>query len=701
MPDAPFVNPKDAGKGEEGIVKYWRTELDLASRHEADWRKRGKKVVERYRDEKKRAGKQFNILWSNTETLKPAVYSATPEPDVRRRHLDDDPVGKEAAETLERALSFLADGGDFDEDMEAARDDMLLPGRGVLRVVLESDIQTRAPISIQREDETEPAFFLDDEPVVPDGEDANGNAFVEQIGEQTVRTEYVAWDDFRIFPAGVRRWRDAYGIGFKHVLTRTELVDQFGAIGKSVPLNFTMLKGEEKDKEHNEPLKRAVVWEIWDKRSRQRLWTADGFDKLVDREDDPLGLRGFFPTPAPLYAISTTDTMVPIPEFTIYQDQADELDEITARIALLIKAIKVRGLYAAAIKEFRDLLQGEDNELLPVEDWASMRDRGGLEGAVTWMPIEQIAKVLVSLYQQRELLKQEIFEITGLSDLIRGSTNASETATAQRLKGNFGQFRMTPRQKPVARYARDLFRIMAEIVAEHFTQDNLVRMTGMQLPSQDDKVQAKAVVTRAEQAGQPVPAEIQQMLEKSTWEDVMQLLRDDKTRGFRIDIETDSTVQPDADQERQAATEFTAAVTQFLTTAIEVVGAEPALAKVMGEMLKMSVRRFKVGRTVEDAIDEALLEIEQKAQQPRPDPEAEAAQAETARKDQESQAGIERKQQESVASLAMKRESMQAETALKQQEAQIAAILKFLEAKFGAEIESFKARQQTQGAQNG
>ena len=96
----------EAAGGPDDTVRHWRGELDRAERAQRDWTRRAAKVVERYRAEKRIDGRRrFNILWANTEILKPVIYSQTPAPDVRRRYLDDDPVGREASLVLERALS--------------------------------------------------------------------------------------------------------------------------------------------------------------------------------------------------------------------------------------------------------------------------------------------------------------------------------------------------------------------------------------------------------------------------------------------------------------------------------------------------------------------------------------------------------------------------------------------------------------------
>ena len=46
------------------------------------------------------------------------------------------------------------------------------------------------------------------------------------------------------------------------------------------------------------------------------------------------------------------------------------------------------------------------------------------------------------LYQQREQIKAVIYELTGLSDIARGASKASETLGAQQLKSQWGSIRL-------------------------------------------------------------------------------------------------------------------------------------------------------------------------------------------------------------------------------------------------------------------
>src|SRR5689334_424820 len=94
------------------IAIKWKADIELYERLTADWRQRGSKVVQRYMDERLYgmngiasdvyAEAKFNILWSNVQTMMPAVYSRTPKPEVCRRYQDRDPVGRVASTILER-----------------------------------------------------------------------------------------------------------------------------------------------------------------------------------------------------------------------------------------------------------------------------------------------------------------------------------------------------------------------------------------------------------------------------------------------------------------------------------------------------------------------------------------------------------------------------------------------------------------------
>ncbi len=665
----------DIGTEPADKVRRWKQEIELAEKAVKKWHKAGEEVVKRYRDEEGSKNSRFNVLWSNTETLKPAIYGQPPTPDVRRRITDPakpDPVGRAAAMVLERGLSFSIDDYDFDGVMNQCVEDYLLPGRGTARVryipTMAMGEPPRMPLEVVQDfdefGEATSRFMLGQVSVSPDlvqqGEDGQpymlGEA-VEEVVYEEASCEYVFWQDRLESPA--RIWEEVRWVGYRSRLSRQELRDQFPGVGDKVTLDWAPGEFTTKDAgDIPEFFKKATVWEIWDKDSKKVIAIAKGYDEAPLKEwDDPLELEGFFPEPRPLDFVTTTSSRIPIPVYKVYQDQAEELNVVTQRINKLISMLKVRGVFDKVEGAIEHILNKPDGTLVGVENFAELVEKGGLDRVISFLPIEQIANVLQGLYLQRDQIKRTIHEITGLSDIVRGSTDPRETKGAQQLKAEFSSLRLQNPQRKVQRYARDLLRIKAEVIAEHFGDDMLRQISGLDLPSEEQKAAAQQQVKAAAQQGQPPGKDIQQMLGKPTWDEVTALLRDDGARGFRIDIETDSTIQIDEGKAKQESVEMIQAVTSFIKESAVVAQQSPALAPFMMQLLKLGLRSFKPGRLVEEAMDEAMAQLEQAGPAPQP---GQAEAAEKAKAEQEKQQAEAEKQQAEAAKQAREQQQDEA-----------------------------------------
>ena len=566
-----------------GPSRYWQNELEQASQFERDWRERGNRVVERYRDE--RGGNavigpiasRFNILWANTETLKGALFARMAKPDVRRRFPDPNPAARQVAILLERTLSYDLDTYDASRPLRSALEDYLLPGRGVVWVVYEPII-IKEKIKVEVKD--------DDIDIVEEEE-------VEHVGDQRCRFEYVHWQDYRESPS--RRPEDATWRARRHLFTRDELVGRGFAHAYEVPL--TWMPDTDSNEQLDEIYNRAEVWEIWDKVQRKRLFVSSGFKDLLAEDDDPYQLEDFFPTPVPLIAVRTNNTSIPVPEFTLYQDQADELDRVTSRITHLIEGLKRRGVYDSSVPELANLATAGDNDFVPSENFSSLAQKGGLSVVFQTEDISQISAVLQGLYTQRAQVLQIIYEVTGISDIIRGGgTKASESATAQQLKAQYGSMRLRLRQDAIQKYIRGLFRIKAELIAENYEPEILERITGMEVT-----------------------------------DEMLQIMRNDKTRHYQIDVETDSTVFADEEEMKRTRVEFANVMGGYLVQAIEATRNAPELTPIAFEILKFVSGAWKIGRNFEDVIDQTESQVMQQLQAmqqqpPQPDPEERIAQ---------------------------------------------------------------------------
>ena len=581
------------------------------------WQARVTKILRRYRDDARTKGEndqaKFNILWSNVQTLIPAVYAKLPKADVSRRFSDNDPVGRVASLLLERALDYeIEHYPHFRSGMKNVVEDRFLGGRGVLWVRYDPHISPQddgLQVTEDVETEASEAPEITDDAPVGEGDIANqagGQEMqpAEQIDYECSPSDYVHWKDFGHTPA--RTWEEVPQVWRWVYMSEEALEERFGEErAKLIPINTgpDMLSKVGQASRLND---KAKICEMWDKDSGEAVWFHESLPDVLDRRADPLGLEGFFPCPKPLYATLTSDNLVPVPDFSLYQDQANELDILSDRIDGLVKALRVRGVYDQSVPELQRLLtEGDNNALIPVDKWTALSEKGGLKGAIDLLPIDMIAEALQQAYRAREDIKAQIYEITGISDIVRGQGQASETATAQRIKGQYAGLRLQSMQESVAMFATETLRIMAQIICSKYQPETILAYAAAaQLSPQDQQLIPQAV----------------------------QLLKDKPLRKFRVEVAADSLVQLDEDQEKKDRSEFIIALTSFMEKAVPAAQSAPQLLPVMMSALRFLVGGFKAGRLMEGAIDDAAQKLQaaadQAAQQPpKPDPEVMKANA--------------------------------------------------------------------------
>lgn len=667
----------------DAFVNFWLEQLDAAKQEFKDWETRCKKIKRRYRDERSETqdgtatpGFRFNALWSNIQTLMPAVYINPPKPVAERRFLDKDTLARYASMTLERSLSVQIEVGYLHASMQKAVLDWLLYGRGVVWERYEP--KYGEPMDLG---ETEDA----EKPADPGAKGETEEA-VRPVTYEKVCTDYVAYDKFRHSPAAI--WDDVWWVAKEEMLTRRQLRERFKGKYNGKPIaDLIPLQSADKDKQKDDgkgkKLPRACIWEIWDKSRRQVIFIApDWPNAVVEKADDPLNLETFWPCPEPLYATLTNDTLVPVPDFVEYQDQADELDNLTARIKALTDAVRVNGVYDSSVPELKRILQeGADNRMIGVKNWSELTSKGGLAKSMDFVPFKEVVEALLGLYEARDRVKADMAEITGLSDIIRGQAQGqAKTATEQRIKGQFASLRLEDRKKAVARFCRDAIRIAAEIISEQFEPKLLAEMTGM-VPfittELEDDMQGAAITQQQPGMGHnggppmqspplapagvsppqavgapggsglppaagmqpPQPPDVNALAEQKFLE-ACELLKSDKMRTFRIDIETDSTVEVDKQDAKDSVVELFTALGGMLEKAIPAGQALPELVPALGQSLLFAFRRFGAGRDVEGAWENAVDQMIRKAKNPpppQPSPEQIKAEAEKQKLEMESQ----------------------------------------------------------------
>jgi len=654
-------------------LQRWLNVIHAYDNEFKKWDARTTKIIRRYRDDIRNNGAtgseaaRFNVLWSNVQTLIPAVYSKLPKADVSRRFSDNDPVGRVASLLIERALDYeIEHYPDFRSSMKNCVEDRFLGGRGVAWV--------RYDPHLRKQDVPEDGYQITEDVETDEAGEggdihnptAGNEGEPEEIEYECAPTDYVHWRDFGHNCA--RTWEEVTCVWRWVYMTRNALEERFPDKAKQIPTDTSPegLTGYGQTRKENNT---AKICELWDKESGKVFWLTEGIPEILDERDDPLELEGFFPCAKPLYATTTSDSLIPIPDFVLYQDQANELDILTDRIDGLVKALRVRGVYDASQPALQRLLtEGDNNTLIPVDKWMAFSEKGGLKGSIDLLPLNDIANALLQCYQAQANIKGQIYEITGISDIIRGQTAASETATAQQIKGQYAGLRLRALQESVALFATELLRLKAQIICSKFQPQTILMYA------------AAAQMSEADQ--QHIP-------------EAMQLIQSDALRAFRIEVAADSLVQLDETQTKQERVEFINALANFMREALPVGQQTPELVPMLMQVIRFGVAGFKQARQIEGSIDQALQKLVAKAaqaeQNPKADPEAMKIQAEQQAAQAELQAKMQIEQGKAQSDMQIEQMKAQMLQQSEQQRQQFEAQMKMQEMAAQEQFERWKA----------
>jgi hypothetical protein len=674
------------------IVGWLKDEIDTHERLFDKFLRRGRKILKKYRDvrsPREDAITRYNILWANVQTRLPALYARNPKPIVERRYKDRDPIGRTAAEILERSIEFTLDNvNDFFYVMRLAIQDYELPGLAMVWCRYEPHFHKPELDAAKEEGAQEGKQNAETKSEGSDiTSDEEDEVEEEQLKYEETIVDYVSWEDCGW--SWARTWQEVRLLWKRAYMDRDELRERFTNLTEEeilqIPLDWSPKNLT--DTQIKITRKKAVVYEIHDKHKRCRYWLVKNFHKLLDERDDDLGLHRFFPAPRPLMANTLSDELLPTPNYTFYQDQANEIDELSTRIVQITKALKVAGVRDTSAEGLDRLLsEGVENQLVPISGWAAAKDKGGLAGSFELLPMKEIAETLGFLREQRKELIEDVYQLTGIPDIVRGMSDPTETATAQEMKGSFHILRIQDAQFEVQRFARDVIRIVGEIVAG-YDIETLKQISGVKLLTNAEKqqlqqqlalqqqaaAQAQQAAPSSPQGGNPPGAAPPQMamagggaqspqgqaapgmmhpgaaptpgapaagqappspdklalLELPTWEEVENLLQNPVHREFRLDIETDSTVRMDDDAEKNSRVELVTAVGGFLDKAVMAGSTAPEIIPMLGELMMFAIRSFKSARPIEQAFEDAMDALQKAASQPKgPPPEVQKAMAE-------------------------------------------------------------------------
>lgn len=621
----------------------WDVRIERAEKFFEKALEHGQKVYRRYQDCREDDGfqsavKRANLFYSNVATIKQSLFNSMPQVDVSRLHKGDydDDVARVAALILQRAVTYeVQSSPTFTEAVQAAILDRLVPGVG--QCWLSFGVDMTMPGDTEGSDSGNPAP-TPAEPVP---------------GSEHIKHETVYWEDFIYEPA--RCWAQVTWAGRRLNLTKDEVEKRWGA---ETVAELSSIKNQGGITPREITDNKYLIYEIWDKSTKKVHYVAKGRSEPIETLDDPYKLRDFWPFPAPLLANPTTTAFLPVTDYYIAQDQYQQLDVLYARIGLIVDAVKVAGVYASdQSSAIENMLKSGENKLIPVDNWAMFAENGGVKGIIDWFPIDTVVGVLQNLQLQFEATKAVLYEITGMSDIIRGASNQYETASAQEIKAQFASVRMNGYQRDVANFVSQVLSIMAEMIVSLYSDQKLAAIVGP-LNSADMPFAGPA----------------------------LQLLRDKFLATARVSVKADSLVQADWALEKGQRMELMGYLAQFLNGAMPMIQQNPAMGQMMLSMMKWTVTGFRGSQEVEGVIDQQLTLMQQAEQQakmnpqpPPPDPEVIKAQADAAYQQREMEMAAQRHQfdmQQQAAEAAAKERESQMQFALMEQQARFDALLK-------------------------
>lgn len=507
-------------------------------------------------------GCEFAILWSNVQTLRPALFGQLPKINISKRHKNVNQMSALALQIAEQVADYIADNAFLKQAIMEAVNARLVLGRGQIWFAYRADIQG------------------------------------DMVNDEKITVEYVPYKDFGHSVVG--QWSDVSRVWRKVYLTKSE-AESFFDDNKRIldKLNFSddadISEGDldDADKKKKDS---ACVYEVWCKDTKAVYFIDKSLGHILLKKPVATELTNFFPCPKPLYATKAENSLFPKPDYFFYEPQAHLLEKLAEKQRTVLEMIKSVGLYDSSKGSIQDLLTSEHGTMLPLGDDTILAE-GGVASLFTMLDITQYANMLSVINNAIDVTKSAIYEITGIADIIRGQGQSNVTATTDGIKAKFATLRLSEMQDNVQEFIHDAYMIMVEMGLLCLTPDAL------------DKIVEIEEINRLKTDN---PEQI---------EALMAFIKNIKDFNFKIDIETDSTVKINQDADKADRMEF---VNMFSTLMGQAIQAPKELLPLTANVLKFAVASFRGGRELENEINNAidnLVKASAVPAPPKPDPE--------------------------------------------------------------------------------
>ena len=715
------VQPKPTVEKYSG--RWWKNEITRAEERRKKFIEAAEESIRVYNAQKQvgvlnDAERRLNVWWYCTNTLLPAYYSSTPKAEVNLRKRSGSLPYELGSVVLERNAQYAMDVHfDFDKIGYQAALQFLLTGQAVLWARYVAEFETAyEEYAVIRDSKGK---LIDIEGNDYEGEEEEleereggiliGGMQVQKKTSEKAIIEVVQYNDYYCNDA--RSEAEIEWQARKAFLDRSQAESMFGPeIADQLTYDsFPEVIKKDIARQDDRYEGKAELYEIWDRPSRKVYWLQKGGDKtLIETSEPPIRFEKFFPCSV-IRQSADPDSVIPVSDYSHVKDQILEVERLTTRIHAVTQAIRTNSLYDATLGNQVEMLMTGDLKLIPVTNWPSYKQRGGLANGIESMNIEPYINALNILQGARQNALQQLYETLKVSDLLRGTSEQYKSATANRLENQWSSMGLIVRQNMFAKFVSDSISNLATIIAEVFEPETIFDVADADalieptLPPPPPPPPAPEPMPQDEtgmmppmpEMAPPMPPPYDPLEEIDRVKgQILEILRDDKKRSYRIQIATDSMMAIDQQQQQQEATMLIQTAGSFFDQMRGLIDQYPPLIDFSISLFQNMIKRYKGGKEIDGLFTKALTQIgeiskakeEAAKQPPPPDPVMQEMQARMQIAQIESQARLQVTQME-MQDKSTKNQLSYQDQQLKMQRDQLEAQLKVQDQQFGQYIQ--------------
>lgn len=554
---------------------------------------------------------RYPIYWSRIKTIESAFYSRTPETFARRVFGSEDDLSMTMALIVDRVGRYLIANGDFDAAIKASVQDYINADKTTVQVCYyyREDKVKKVKEAIQ--DASNPQQFVDKEtgePVLEEIFQTPEGGFIydaeeDELQEQQIKVKPVVYDQVIHTPTA-KMPEEIEDMAYYFCMTKAEAIERFGEEKvKSWPDNvWKSVRSFDKERRESEATDRANPdkfiegWEIWSAVTKKLYWYCPDYqdDFLDEPKDDPYKLKGFFPSPRFIIGTKPAKSLYPTPVFVRLWPTLNMLHMMYGRVFELIDAVRRRALVDGTSDELIEALNDIGNtEFIAVQNMASLVEKGGLDGLMWYIPVQDLVNAIGELNQQDEKFKENIDEWFGTPAILQGTGDPIETATAQEIKVSAAHDRFKNQKNSVAEMARETLEIMIDLAFQVWDNNKFMAVTGFKYMDQLDRQQFPAALAA---------------------------LKSDTERGIRIEIDTDTTSYVGEQIRMQQRTAVVQTLMKGLAEVSGMMEQSPTMGELAVKIMMESLAGLPGGAQFIDETRRAMQEMMQKQQEPQPEP---------------------------------------------------------------------------------